>query len=1095
LAARPPKSAARLDAAPLGKLLEANRMVFGTYAVTEGQATLSAQVLDISREVVLLETRVGGSYERVLDLERELARRLRAHFLGEPVESVPLKDIAQWTTKIGAAEHLYVGVDLFDRGQFAEAWLRFRQAARADPAYTDPLYWQGRMLYYLMLYENAQPLLDRFFTRWPKHPRAGDAAIEVLDSYRQTESDPRVLREVYARLRDKVDPRTVVHNKATAGAETQTPLRTYIGGFLVQAERALGHYDAAADLAITLQQESREAYRRSGVHKRHWGFYEPLAMFAGIERRMMQGKLRFDRQMINPQNYRGAVIQPEPADSRITIPGGRRWIPLTVERNERYYIDGLNVYTTWLIAPEGYVFDDDVAVRCWFHHEQGTPAFLVSVSWGLWIQGESDKFLASSDKGQGTATIDLPPNTPMFCVTIHLLPDRFGGTAGTNYFLKAPYADYVERTEIRFALKPQPKNTGHIRVELANVEKARVFLDGRSALLVDGVIRDVDPGEHTLAAYAAKSKSLDRSSVYDPIERKVVVEAGKTTDVRLEFPFSQVRSMALWTTPQAIGGRYPAAKLPPKTGEGENCPPCLLRVRRGPLTGRLVALWSHREELWASYSMDDGDTWTPIERLPIPVNSAHHETAPQLIQDEQGRFCLMFVSDRNTERSFYPYATWSWDLERWTAPGKVADVVCDSLSLIQNDAGEYLALLPPPFQGTDWGVHLRKISPTRWQYETVDIATAYGKKYARKSLRLFRSGDFTHWHETECVLGGEGVRDACLLQADDGLYHAVYTRMVFHPTTKAPIWSVLYQTSPDMLTWTPEKVLLQAPWDYRNPVITTDGRRVFGSIVVSGNNVHRFNVGTPDEVGWWGFVSTQNVMMHDPPEFGARLHWLWICYEGTPAWYQPNAGKVYYSRRPSDRGEWLLTWPKTLPPDTPEQKRRKEHVLAMADLRAIPPGKPWRNPVEHRNPQHGYTVTVPADWTALEAPQQLRYGYLCPERYGFLQPYFDVFIWDTDGTGSIEALGRIALRRWVGWKGQDATLRFIDHPCGQRAYELVYQAPWSMDQPIVTRTIGMLRHGKEYRLNARCPVAAVEEWMPVLNRMLESFRLVPRKQQ
>jgi hypothetical protein len=276
-------------------------------------------------------------------------------------------------------------------------------------------------------------------------------------------------------------------------------------------------------------------------------------------------------------------------------------------------------------------------------------------------------------------------------------------------------------------------------------------------------------------------------------------------------------------------------------------------------------------------------------------------------------------------------------------------------------------------------------------------------------------------------------------------------------------------------------------------MITTDGERIFGSITVSGNNVHRFNIGGPDQVSWWGFADTRNVLYHAPPGYGRRLHWLWLCFEDNPSRYQPNAGKVYYSNRPSDRGEWLFEMPKELPPDTPEEAQHKQRVLVMADTRAMPSGRPPRDHSEFQSREFGYKVQVPANWVRVAGPQGRRQGFLAPARYGVLQPYVDIFVWDVGNVQDIEKLGAMAARRWAGNRAQHWTLKTTDHPCGAEAYLLVYEALWSMDQMIVTKTWGLLRDGKEYRLNARCPVAAVKEWMPVLNRIMDSFRFAGPK--
>ncbi|MBN2583964.1 MAG: hypothetical protein JXL80_12935 [Planctomycetes bacterium] len=991
LAARPTFDP-REDAPPVARALKAERIVFGTCAVREGTATIAAQVTRIVDESVLFETRTSGPYKDVLDLEREIGRRLRAFFLGKPVEQVPLADVPQWTTTVSAAEHLYAGVDLFDRGQFAEAWHRFRQAGRLDSSFADAVYWQGRMLYYLMLYENARPLLERFFTAWPLHPRAGDAAIEMLDSYRQSQDDPEVLRDTYLRLRNQVDARTVVHNKSTPGLETQTLLKTYLGGFAVQAERALDRYDAAADLALVLQEESYEAFKSSGVDKAHWGLYDQLACFTAMERRMYCDRFVFNKNMFDREWRMLSLTNIKPEWKKLYTEN-RRMRPIMLREGNRYRVSGCRHLLWWLVAPEGKVFTN-VTAEVESHHEAGTPSFLILLGYGVWSDIESDLFLGSTGDGVIKKKLNLPDQCRMFCVRLTTQPDHFGSAAGTDYFVDEPLSDYVERFQITYAQEPARKDVGRIRVRLENTEKARVELDGKPALLVDGIIHGATPGEHALRAWAAKGEDCERSSIFMPVEQAVTVSQGQTTDCPLKFPLRPLRAMTGWQSAQIVCGQYPLAALPPATGQEELTRPSLLRVTRGPLAGRLVALWSYHEEIWISYSSDDGASWSPAEHLPVPVNSAHVEMAPRLIEDESGRLCLTFISDRNIERAHYPYLTTSEDLEHWTAPRKIADIVCDSLVMLQNQAGQYVLLLPPPYRGAELGMSIRWLTGSIAEEMPVDTVSAYGKKYARKTFTFLVSDDLEHWTELPSHLGDERVREADLLQAADGTYHAVYTSLDKLRSFGDSMWRVCHQKSRDLVNWSPPEDLLSAPWEYRNPVITTDGQRVFGTISVSGNNVHRFNLDHPDEVSWWGFVGTRNILYHDPPAYGNRLHWLWLCFEGNPQYYQPNGGKVYYSQRPSDRGEWLLEWPKQLPPDSPEEVREKHRVRALADARAVPPGRSWENPREFRHQSYPYRIEVPADWKSLPADDATRMGFLGPVRYGILQPYVDVFVWE-----------------------------------------------------------------------------------------------------
>jgi len=1087
-----PQMALYADAAPVAKMLEAKRMVFGSYAVTGESVTLTAQVIDITDERVLFETRADGTYKQVLDAERDLARRLRAYFLGQPVEKVPLGDVPQWTTSIGAAEHLYAGVDLFDRGRFAEAWLEFRQASRLDPAYADAIYWRGRMFYYLMLYENARPILDGFFGRWPLHPRAGDAAIEVLDSYRQTVDDAATLRDIYRRLRETVDPQTVVHNKSMPGMETQTLLRTYIGGFLVQAERALGNLDAAADLALELQRESRQAFDDSDIDSRHWGFFDGLARFTAMERRMADGKIRLNPKMFNPDWSGLTVWQLKPHETWYKRRGGRGWKPIMIRQGDKYRMRGVRYWERWFVAPDGYEFAS-AKVSGTFHHEPDSAPFMLTTLMGSWTSCHQSKYVGRTDRGTGEVELELPHRCRAFSASPNIAPPSYGAWGGLELLVNEPTRDYLESVQVTVKLRPLTEGGGCVRVVFENAEKARVLLDGRLALMSEGTIHGVAPGEHTVLARPARGVSRNPSAIFDPVEQTVTVRAGETAECRFRFPFTSLRATTGWSSPTMVARDYPTAKLPPATGEPEPTRPCLIRVDRGPLYGRLVALWSFREELWLSYSSDDGHAWMPPVRLPIPVNSAHQELAPQLLQDEQGRFCLVFISDRNIDRAFYPYLACSWDLERWQAPRKLTDLVCDSLCFRQDQRGRYLLLIPPPFRGENWTMRLERVGDHEWREQKVDVVSAFGKKYARKRFALLASTDLQSWAEVPTDLGTDGVREVDFLQTADGRFHAVYTQVTME-RARDSIWETTYQSSDDLLHWSEPRKLISATWIYRTPSLATDGKRVYGSISISGNNTHWFEIGEPDVVGWWGFASQRNVVYHDPPAFGNRLHWLWLAYESPDEYYEPGAGKVFHSWRPSDRGEWLFRAPEHRPPDSPYEARQKQRVLRLADASDSPPGRLWTNLTNHTNDAKGYRFTVPADWTGMSDPRGMCDGFLAPESYGFVQPSFEVMVFDAKGTDDVKDLAAMAERRWTNMDGKHIVITYPDHPCKAKCYLIVYEVQWG-DATMIAKQYGFFAAGKEYRVGVRCPVEATDEWMPVLNRMLESFRLVPSEPQ
>ena len=887
---------------PLATMLDAQRMVFGTYAVKDNQATLTIQVTGTETETVLWESQVSGAYEDVLTLERRLAQSAKAYFLGRPVERVPIGDVSQWTTKVGAAERLYAGVSLFDNGEYAEAWWRFRQAARADADYADAVYWQGRMLYYLLMYDNARPVLERFFARWPQHGRSGDAVIEILDSYRQTVDDPERLLRVYEELRQKVDPRTIIYNKTHAGRESRGLLKTYLGGFIVQAERVLGHHDRAVELAYRLHREARDSTPadidyKEGFHVWQYQAYDQLWNQTANEQWTWR-----DRWSGPPEEDRLEkllFVSPDMSSvvGRMTSQTDRaRTRPWQHLQNGKYVMKARN-YLFWartLVAPDGYEFSD-ITFTMTCHSETGSTPYVATVSF------QPNGIVMFKRYGMnttdGTRTFVADP--------VHYC--RRFRVSGGNYPLTTdpfdqPTKDYVEEIRIDFKLKPVAEQTGEIFVQLASLTDATILLDGRPAIMGEGLIRGVSPGRHTVTALPVRGTGRHPSDVYDSAETEVVVSGTERAVCSLSLPMMEKRRPAGWEIPRTVTDQYPMAKLSPGNPGVDDPPPTVLRVRRGSMAGALVVVWSFRDELWKSYSLDNGQNWTAAERLPLPVSTAHNELAPVLIQDEQERFVLAFLSDRNLQRAHYPYVTVSDDLQHWSAPRLVADLVADKLSFLQDQQGRYLLLIAPLWKPDHlvWGSYgnfetrVMELKPAR-----VDAAIL--KKYARSRPVLLTSSDLETWSKLETNMGTDATRDADMVQVADGVYHLVFVTKDAEDSFRDSNWHLCHQTSSDAEHWSPADELRDSSWELVHPRITTDGQQVLGSVCIAEDHVSLFKIGIRDTVSWWGMAGRASRIYHDPPGAGARLHWVW-CRDG-----QFRQGVAQYtSRESTSNDDWII---------------------------------------------------------------------------------------------------------------------------------------------------------------------------------------------
>ncbi|KKL60675.1 hypothetical protein LCGC14_2202960, partial [marine sediment metagenome] len=177
---------ATTDAA-MGKVhsrLKVARVITGVYSVGGGKVRVVAQIVDVPSRTEVARMEVAGPVGDVLKLQKALSADLLAWLAGGTPKRI-LQRLPVWTQSVPATKALYEGLDLYDQGRYAEAWLKFRLSAANDPQYTEARYWVGRMHYFLGQYAHARielaPLLR--LTSDAPHPRIVDALREYCHSF------------------------------------------------------------------------------------------------------------------------------------------------------------------------------------------------------------------------------------------------------------------------------------------------------------------------------------------------------------------------------------------------------------------------------------------------------------------------------------------------------------------------------------------------------------------------------------------------------------------------------------------------------------------------------------------------------------------------------------------------------------------------------------------------------------------------------------------------------------------------------------------------------------------------------------------------
>jgi TolB-like protein len=155
----------------IGKLAGVDKVIFGTFQVdSTDNIVIQATLVDISSRKAETVVKVSGAVEDVLDLEKDLARRLIRDF-GVPLSDREKRNLAfAWTESLDATAHFYTALGHYDQGELPLALAESRVAERIDPDYLPARFWNGRLYLELAEYEHAELYLTRLLREAGERP-------------------------------------------------------------------------------------------------------------------------------------------------------------------------------------------------------------------------------------------------------------------------------------------------------------------------------------------------------------------------------------------------------------------------------------------------------------------------------------------------------------------------------------------------------------------------------------------------------------------------------------------------------------------------------------------------------------------------------------------------------------------------------------------------------------------------------------------------------------------------------------------------------------------------------------------------------------
>ena len=610
--------------------LRIDLLVSGTYQIEGGQIEIVAQVIEIGSRKELCRRSVKAPTSEVLELPQKLSAELLAWLRGQTAEQT-LPAMASWTRSIPAAQALYEGMHLFDQGLYSQAWLKFRQASRSDPAYPDALYWMARMYYFMNQYEHARLAYDKFVYLDATHPRLGDAVKEYLHTLEKTDVPGERLLAIYADLIRRY-PDVLVYNEMdmTAGVSNKRFLEDRSGQLLGQMGRPAEGARLVAENRERLNMwESRVAMNNAMTHNMLTG---EVVMPDALAR---QYEVGMPDALAQQHEH---ALQFTPDNLEVTVKGS-----------------GQSQYVWfYALAPSGYTFK---SLRLMPEIQGGEKMTL-----GVAMHKDSYADVPQSDR-----PIDFP-SAAAHGFLFNQMPRT--GIVRFHYYYNGHESGWsINGLRVKAELEKVPEPHGAIWVDCNNTQDFNVYVDGRYGRSGCGLIGLLAPGPHELEFHLGR-KAIAAEEIKEsplaPTKARCEVVAGKVVKLTATMSWKEDSLWRAWHAGAFADRSYPGydTDLNYKWGRPS--------IQLDDQAIRIV--WSRMGDLWWTESRD-GKTFTSPQRLPMPVSTSWSEERPTLLRDESGRFILAFISDRNGQRTKRLYVCWSRDMLHWSNPAMVEDRV------------------------------------------------------------------------------------------------------------------------------------------------------------------------------------------------------------------------------------------------------------------------------------------------------------------------------------------------------------------------------------------------------------------------------------
>ncbi len=634
--------------AEIKKSLKIELLVSGTYQIdlATQQVKIDTQIVHLDQGEVLQAFHHTSDLSDVLALRKQLSSEIAA-FLVKQSDSGNLPNLESyrpvpWSESVDSLKAFYEGIDLFDRGIYSEAWLKFRQARGSTSDFADALYWQGRMEYFSDRYQHARLTFEDFLATHSTHPSADGAVKEYIHTFERFTRAPNELSELYHNIRQVAPDAKHRLRNATLTTEELTAWKMgRIFGEQGDYHKALEHLNGRTITnGRSLGDQWSRIYAKRSTESAHtWPKTVDLPWGDVMEFTEESPELAVNYR--RPRRWGSYHLIP---------PSGKLFKTLRV----------------WIDAPNGY----NTVYQLNIQQVKRSDVYVTSSQYPQYHKFPEDGYLVPS-----------LPNVPFVEMSILCYDGMQPLDKNTTYSGIRVLAEY----------RDIPKESGKVEIICDNSDDFRVFSGDQMLRSGNGTIAFLEPGRHTLRflphsrAYLSQFRQLCAEIPYADFEVEVEVKAGQTTPCKVSFPWKDPVRFQDWQVAE-VHAATPAPLLVDLESTNPDHRPQILME-----DDRIRLLWSEGGDIWTCESLD-GKTFTNRRHLALPVSTAWEENRPRCRIDHQGRYVLAFRSDRNKDRVQRLYMTWSRDFINWTAPKQVRERYVEDYDFINDPISGRLVL-------------------------------------------------------------------------------------------------------------------------------------------------------------------------------------------------------------------------------------------------------------------------------------------------------------------------------------------------------------------------------------------------------------------